>query len=363
MSLESSLGSNYFEFKVKSGESVTSSIRTEFSNGSVVFSTSDGNGALLSGLKTLDANSGDSFAVNKEYLQSQLSALQSTINSGSDTLLDNVNNTLSGLTWLKPVKKIMTEIDFASSATINSSLASYSLTSEDRILINDRNTHNGIYVYSLVNEIKTLTRSTDFASVLPITNQSFMISSGEYANSLWTCISAGSTVGDNISFQQISLPNLAENSGLIISNNSIKVGGSVGNTVDFMNDITCKTITATSDERLKENIQPIEDALAKLSLIEPVYYNWKDQRDTFCHAGVLAQQVEKVDANTVRIDANGQYSVDYNHFIGLLIASQKEMLKKIEHLEFVCKSVGLQTNDTLNKESPTDFKSNLICKI
>ena len=51
-------------------------------------------------------------------------------------------------------------------------------------------------------------------------------------------------------------------------------------------------LLSNSDERLKENIYPIDNALARVGQIEGVYFNWNNKAAR--QVGVIAQQVEKV---------------------------------------------------------------------
>jgi len=50
---------------------------------------------------------------------------------------------------------------------------------------------------------------------------------------------------------------------------------------------------ATSDERLKENIKPITGSLNKVLALNPVSFNWKENKEHI-EAGFVAQEVEKV---------------------------------------------------------------------
>ena len=79
-----------------------------------------------------------------------------------------------------------------------------------------------------------------------------------------------------------------------VSTNDMTTGGSINARTE---------ITAYgSDERLKENIRPIENALDKVKQLDGVFYDWKDMVEEVGffpkrrkdEAGVLAQQVEKV---------------------------------------------------------------------
>ena len=79
-----------------------------------------------------------------------------------------------------------------------------------------------------------------------------------------------------------------------LTNNDMTTGGSINARTE---------ITAYgSDERLKENIRPIENALDKVKSLAGVFYDWKDMVEEVGfypsrrknEAGVIAQQVEKV---------------------------------------------------------------------
>jgi hypothetical protein len=84
-------------------------------------------------------------------------------------------------------------------------------------------------------------------------------------------------------------------------------------------------ITDVSDERLKENIAPVEKALEKLRRLRGVYFNMKDtpeQRDV----GLLAQNVQDVLPEAVRVvDPDmGYLGVSYASLTALLIEAIKE---------------------------------------
>ena len=86
--------------------------------------------------------------------------------------------------------------------------------------------------------------------------------------------------------------------------------------------------SSTSDIRLKTNIKPIDDPLAKVIQIEGVSFNWK--QDNRPALGVIADQVEKVLPELVRGD--DPKTVNYNGLIGLLIEAVKEQQIQIDNL-------------------------------
>lgn len=91
------------------------------------------------------------------------------------------------------------------------------------------------------------------------------------------------------------------------------------------------SITENSDESLKENINTIENACGKISQIRGVEYNKIGEEAK--KIGVIAQEVESVVPEVVTEDADGTKSVSYTNLVGLLIQSNKELIKRVTELE------------------------------
>ena len=94
-----------------------------------------------------------------------------------------------------------------------------------------------------------------------------------------------------------------------------------------------------SDERLKTNIKPINNALDMLDHIGGYTFNYI--KDNKASAGVIAQEVEKVLPSAVK-DINGVFHgshhethkiVEYDQLIGVLIAAVKELKTEVEGLK------------------------------
>ncbi|MBA4372958.1 MAG: hypothetical protein C0402_08845 [Thermodesulfovibrio sp.] len=93
------------------------------------------------------------------------------------------------------------------------------------------------------------------------------------------------------------------------------------------------TISDLSDERLKENIRPVENALVKVAAINGVYFNMKETPDQ-TEVGVIAQDVQKVlpEAVSIMDPANGYLGVSYPSLIPVLIEAVKEQQAEIKEL-------------------------------
>jgi len=102
-------------------------------------------------------------------------------------------------------------------------------------------------------------------------------------------------------------------------------------TFDGTNLVCGGTVTANSDERLKENVETIEDALEKVKQLRGVEYDHKKTGD-HC-LGVIAQEVEKIVPDVVYEDALGVKSVAYQNMVALLIEAVKDQQKQIDELK------------------------------
>ena len=92
-------------------------------------------------------------------------------------------------------------------------------------------------------------------------------------------------------------------------------------------------VTAYSDIRLKEDIQPIESAASKVQQLTGNTYTRNDLEDTDRrYGGVLAQEVELVLPEAISETEDGIKTVDYNALIALLVESVKELKAEVDLL-------------------------------
>jgi predicted secreted Zn-dependent protease len=94
---------------------------------------------------------------------------------------------------------------------------------------------------------------------------------------------------------------------------------------------------ASSDERLKDNIEVISNPIEKVQQLKGVTWDWNSNADELQHTlpnvGVIAQDVEKVLPQLVIDRDNGFKGVDYAKLTGLLIEAIKEQQIQIEELK------------------------------
>ena len=153
------------------------------------------------------------------------------------------------------------------------------------------------------------------------------LSANSYAGdgSALTGISAGATVtdkSDNVDYNLVFTNETSGTQALAgIDNATLKFNPSTG---------VCSSpvFTATSDERSKDNISTISDALSKVLSLNGVDFTWKSngQQST----GLIAQQVEEVIPQVVIEDTEGMKSVNYGALVGVLVQAIKELNDKIE---------------------------------
>lgn len=101
------------------------------------------------------------------------------------------------------------------------------------------------------------------------------------------------------------------------------------------NILASGSVTANSDNRLKRDIRPIEDALAKLDVITGVRYFWiePELHNDGEQIGVIAQDVEKVFPEAVITGTDGIKSVSYMGLVAPVIQAIKELNKKFSGVD------------------------------
>jgi hypothetical protein len=90
----------------------------------------------------------------------------------------------------------------------------------------------------------------------------------------------------------------------------------------------------TSDERLKQNIKEItQDKMDDLFTLNPIIFNYKNDKTNKIHYGVLAQDVEKVFPELVEDNMSGYKTVNYQELLPLMLAKIKNMQEQIDELK------------------------------
>jgi len=83
---------------------------------------------------------------------------------------------------------------------------------------------------------------------------------------------------------------------------------------------------SSSDERIKNNVKPIQNALEKLNQISGISFDWNEKSEYSGHDyGVIAQEVEQILPEIVTTRPSGYKAVRYEKIIPLLIEAIKEL--------------------------------------
>ena len=113
----------------------------------------------------------------------------------------------------------------------------------------------------------------------------------------------------------------------------IKVTGSIYATVDIVADGDV-VADLDSDERLKDNINPILEPIQKVNQLSGNTFTWNEKSSKVGEdVGVIAQEVQKLFPSAVREKENGYLKVDYVRLVPVLIEAIKELSSKVEKLE------------------------------
>jgi hypothetical protein len=206
--------------------------------------------------------------------------------------------------------------------------------------------HSGLSSYEYANNMNQYVRTTDNVTFNTTTAPTILVNnhsdntrgyrihntSGSSVSAMFTNSANALVIGAG-AFDQVQLNKKVLVSGAALGVN-VAASATAGR-IDASNDIVAYS---SSDERLKHNITPIENALDKVKSLTGVEFDWKPE---YKHAhgheghdtGIIAQQVQEVIPSAVRTNDTGFLAVRYEKLIGLLIEANKELAARVEELE------------------------------
>ena len=141
---------------------------------------------------------------------------------------------------------------------------------------------------------------------------------------------------------------------------SIRFANESGTRILYMNRLgnggTSGSWSTGSDQRKKDNITTVTDALNKVNQLRGVDFNWKERYGGYADSGVIAQEVESVlphlvitqdgardkddDGNTVNMK-----NMNYNGLWGVMIEAVKELSTKNDALAAEVEQLKSQLNN------------------
>jgi hypothetical protein len=119
---------------------------------------------------------------------------------------------------------------------------------------------------------------------------------------------------------------------IIGSKVAISTDTEIDGTLNVTGDITA---FFSSDKRLKDNITPIDDSLAKVVSISGNTFDWNENTNNDgSDTGVIAQEIESLGLpGLVTTRDNGYKAVRYEKLVPLLVEAIKELSNKVDALE------------------------------
>jgi hypothetical protein len=102
-------------------------------------------------------------------------------------------------------------------------------------------------------------------------------------------------------------------------------------------NVWCNGSYSSSDKSLKENIDTLRGALAKIKLLQGVTYNFKTSRTGMDvpkkEIGLIAQDAEKIIPEAVATNDKGLKGIAYGNLVALVIEAVKEQQKQLDSLK------------------------------
>ena len=179
-------------------------------------------------------------------------------------------------------------------------------------------------------QYQSATSTTQATGTSILRNGIVQYTSASTTANYWNSITTN--VGDTVGTTSVETPYLTPPINSLYNvyiPNDLYVGGTIYGTV-----------VAPSDEKLKENVAPLEheyDFTDKIMQLQPKSYRYISDSTQKIHYGLIAQEVEKVFPELVyeHIDPNTSEStkaVNYVEMIPILLLKIKDMQTQIDHL-------------------------------
>ena len=249
-----------------------------------------------------------------------LNELAAAINDDSD-----YSSTLTTALGTKLVKSSnLSDLTSAETARTNLGLGSAAVSDTGDFLASSVTTISGA-------QASAITANT--AKVSNIVQTTVSGNAGSVTNGVYT--TGTQTIGGAKSFSSAvnidaTTASTSKTTGALIVDGGVGIAGALnvgGDVVAY----------ASSDERLKDNIELISNPIERVQALKGVTWDWNSNADelqqSLPNVGVIAQDVEKILPQLVIDRDNGFKGVDYAKLTGLLIEAVKDQQKQIDELK------------------------------
>jgi hypothetical protein len=187
------------------------------------------------------------------------------------------------------------------------------------------------------------TQNTNITAASSYANSGFITanSAASYGNSGFLVANSSASYANSAFSKANNALTAASNTATSVQFGSLGVGTAASGTTGEIRATNEVTAYYSSDSRLKENVQTIENALDKLRQLNGVMFDWTDEvilqrggEDGYFvrkhDTGLIAQQVEEVLPEVVADRQDGYKAIKYEKMAGLIIQGINELSDEIK---------------------------------
>lgn len=150
----------------------------------------------------------------------------------------------------------------------------------------------------------------------------------------WLPLTGGEVEGDvRVTSKQGGGVTLVGGNLVLQTGTSTSSGQAYGGDINAAGAIYGKYLQATSDVRMKENIERLELGwgIATANAITPIHFTWRNDKSPAI--GVMAQQVQTVLPELVKRDRTGRLSVNYGELATICLAAIQDLSREVKELK------------------------------
>lgn len=248
----------------------------------------------------------------------QLGAILATDGTSVTTMLEadaTIFATVSALVATSAALQSDINANSTAIATVSSTMATSISNAVGTVSATMATSINNANVTRAATSATLNTRISDVSAAIPTNNNQLTNGAG------YTTYTANQTLNNNsnVHFE-----------GLMVGQTS----GATGNTIRCVGDVVA---FYSSDERLKNNIEPIKNSLDIVGELTGYEFDWDEEaQDVYTghDIGVIAQEVERVLPDLVETrEYNGYKAVKYEKLIAVLINAINDLAKEVKELK------------------------------
>jgi hypothetical protein len=200
-----------------------------------------------------------------------------------------------------------------------------------------------VYANAAFATANTVSSASSYANAAFATANT-VTSAGSYANSGFAVANSAASYANSAFSKANNALTAASNTSTSVQFGSLGIGTAASGTSGEIRATNEVTAYYSSDARLKENVQTIENALNKLRQLNGVMFDWTEEvilqrggEDGYFvrkhDTGLIAQQVEEVLPEVVADRQDGYKAIKYEKMAGLIIQGINELSEEIKTIK------------------------------